>query len=128
MKELEKYIIDERTGLKYELVGDYYFLAGDDEAEEHRPIGIFGQQHLQYIKRHKIALYTELLYSGKLHDYIADINEQSEEMLVQLVKQLAKQEGVTEELKRYDQMAWVRAMNNIHARAKEIVLREVVFA
>ena len=128
MKELEKYIIDERTGLKYELVGDYYFLAGDNEPEEQRSIGIWEQLHLQYIKQHKIALYTELLYGCKLHDYLSDINDQAEEMLFQLVKQLAKQEGVTDELKRREQMAWVGAMNNIHARAKEIVLREVVFA
>ena len=126
MKELEKYIIDEKTGLKYELVGDYYFLEGDDEYEEYRPIGIFGQQHLQYIKRHKIALYTELLYAGKLHDYLADINEQAEEMLFQLVKQFALQEGVTEELKRNNQMEWVCQMNNIHARVKEIVMNEVI--
>ena len=128
MKELEKYIIDEKTGLEYELVGDYYFLAGDDEPEEHHPIGVIGQQHLQYIKRHKIVLYTELLYAGKLHDYLADINEQAEEMLFRLVKQMSEVEGVTEELKRNNQMEWVCRMNNIHARAKEIVMNEVILA
>ena len=128
MKELEKYITDERTGLKYELIGDYYYLAGDDEPEEdYRPIGIWGQRHLQYIKRHKIATYTELLYSGKLHDYLADVNEQAEEMVFQLVHQLAKQEGITEELKRNDRMAWVGAMNNIRDRSIEIVNHELIY-
>ena len=127
MKKLEKYITDERTGLKYELVGDYYYIAGDDEPEEdYRPIGIWGQRHLQYIKRHKIALYTVLFYSCKLDDYLANVNEQAEDMLLQLVKQLAKQEGVTEELKRRNQMAWVGAMNNIRNRAEEIIMKEVI--
>ena len=124
---MEKYITDERTGLKYELVGDYYFLAGDDEPEEHRPIGIWGQRHLRYLRRCKKATYTALLIEGKLPDYLADINEQAEEMLFQLVKQMAKDEGVDEALKRYDQLGWVQRMNSIRNRATEIINSNYIF-
>ena len=128
MKELEKYITDEKTGLRYELVGDYYFLAGDDELEkEHRPIGIWGQRHLRWLRECRKATYTALLFEGKLPDYLADVNEQAEEMLFQLIKQMAKEEGVTEALKRQDQMLWVRLMNSIRDRAEEIVLRDVIY-
>lgn len=128
MKELEKYITDEKTGLRYELVGDYYFLAGDEEPEEeHRLIGIWGQRHLRWLRECRKATYAALLLKGKLPDYLADVNEQAEEMLFQLVKQMAKDEGVTEMLKRQDQMLWVQRMNSIRNRAEEIVLREVIF-
>ena len=127
MKELEKYITDERTGLTYELVGDYYFLAGDDEPEEHRPIGIWGHRHFRYLRRCKKATYTALLIEGKLPDYLADVNEQAEEMLSQLVKQMAKDEGIDEALKRRDQLDWVQRMNSIRNRAEEIVFSELVY-
>ena len=126
MKELEKYITDEKTGLKYELVGDYYFLAGDDEPEEHRPIGIWGQRHLRYLRRCKKSTYTALLIEGKLPDYLADINEQAEEMLFQFVKQMAKDEGIDEAFKRRDQLGWVQRMNSIRNRAEEIVLNNMI--
>ena len=121
-----KYIIDERTGLKYELVGDYYFLAGDDEPEEHRPIGIWGQRHLRYLRQCKKTSYTALVIEGKLPDYLSDVNEQAEEMLFQLVKQLAKDEGVDEALKRRNQFGWVQRMNSIRNRAEEIVIKELI--
>ena len=127
MKELEKYITDEKTGLKYELVGDYYFLAGDDEPEEHRPIGIWGQRHLRYLRRCKKATYSALLIEGKVPDYLANVNEQAEEMLFQLVKQMAKDECVDEALKRRDQLGWVQRMNSIRSRAEEIVLNEIIY-
>ena len=127
MKELEKYITDERTGLKYELVGDYYFLAGDDEPEEHRSIGIWGQRRLRHLRQYKNAAYTTLLIEGKLQDYLADVNKQAEEMIFRLVKQMAEKEGVTEELKKQDQMVWVGRMNNIRNRAEETVLNELIF-
>ena len=127
MKELEKYITDERTGLKYELVGDYYFLAGDDEPEEHRPIGIWGQRHLRYLRQCKKTTYTALVIEGKLPDYLANINEQAEEMLFQLVKQMAKDEGVDEATKRRDQLGYVQRMNSIRSRAEEIVFRDVIY-
>ena len=81
---MEKFITDERTGLHYELVGDYYLIAG-----EGRPIGIWGQRHLRYIRKHKVSLYAELLTTGKLNDYLADLNEQAEAMFSRLVKQLS---------------------------------------
>ena len=117
---MEKFITDERTGLQYELVGDYYLIAGEDEPEG-RPIGIWGQRHLRYIRKHKVGLYAELLTTGKLNDYLADLNEQAEAMFSRLVKQLAEMEGVTEVLKAENQMLWVQKMNNIRARAEEIV-------
>ena len=127
MKELEKYITDEKTGLKYELVGDYYFLAGDDEPEEHRPIGIWGQRHLCYLRRCKKATYSALLIEGKLPDYLANVNEQAEEMVFQLVKQMAKDEGINEVFKRQDQFGWVQRMNSIRNRAEEIILNEIIY-
>jgi hypothetical protein len=127
MKELEKYITDERTGLKYELVGDYYFLAGDDEPEEHRPIGIWGQRHLRYLRQCKKTTYTALVIEGKLPDYLANVNEQAEEMLFQLVKQMAKDEGVDEAMKRRDQLGYVQRMNSIRSRATEIVNHDIIY-
>ena len=124
---MEKYITDERTGLKYELVGDYYIIAGDDEPEEEqKPIGIWGQRHLRYLKNHRKVLYINLLTSGKLNTYLADIDKQAEEMLERLVKQMAAAEGITEQLKAADQMAWVGKMNNIRNRASEIVNSEII--
>ena len=93
---MEKYITDERTGLKYELVGDYSLVVGDGEPEEGQPIGVWGQRHLYHLKRHHKVIYANLLTSGKLPEYLADIDRQAEEMFEQLVKQLAARECVTE--------------------------------
>jgi hypothetical protein len=126
---MEKYITDERTGLKYELIGDYYFLAGDDEPEEKiRSIGIWGQRRLRYLKDHRKALYTALLLSGKLDDHLTDTDEQAERMLSELVKQMAQRQGITEALKATDQMLWVQRMNNIRNVAQEVVLNELIYA
>ena len=125
---MEKYITDERTGLKYELAGDYYFLAGDEEPDKRRPIAIWGQRHLRYLRQYKKATYTALLIEGKLPDYLADINDQAEEMLFQLVKQMAKDEGIDEVFKRRDQLGWVQRMNSIRNRAEEIILNELIYA
>ena len=125
---MEKYITDERTGLKYELVGDYYLIAGDDESEEDRPIGVWGQRHLRYLKEHRRVRYANLLTSGKLNSYLANIDQQAEEMFELLVKQMAEREGVTEQLKAADQMGWVRRMNNIRNRAAEITTSELIYA
>ena len=89
---MEKFITDERTGLCYELVGDYYLIAGEDDPEG-IPIGIWGQRHLRYIRKHKVSLYAELLTTGKLNDYLADLNEQAEAMFSRLVKQLFQKRG-----------------------------------
>ena len=115
-----KYITDERTGLKYELVGDYYLIAGDDEPEE-RPIGIWGQRHLRHLKQHHKTVYTELMTSGKLNGYLADLNEQAEDMFLRLVKELAAKEGITETLKVKNQMLWVQRMNEVRETATEII-------
>ena len=124
---MEKFITDERTGLQYELVGDYYLIAGEDELES-RLIGIWGQRHLRYLKQHRKVLYSELLISGKLNDYLADLNEQAEEMFSRLVKQLAEKEGLTEALKAENQMLWVQKMNNIHNAAMEVVSNDLIYA
>ena len=125
---MEKYITDERTGLKYKLVGDYYLIAGDDEPEqEQEPIGIWGQRHLRYLKEHHRVRYANLLTTGKLNDYLADLNEQAEAMFSRLVKQLSEKEGVTEALKEENQMLWVQRMNNIRSAAMEIVANDLIY-
>src|SRR5699024_3233280 len=95
--------------------------------QEQRPIGIWGQRHLRYIREHRIALYSELLTSGRLNAYLADLNEEAEAMLSRLVKQLAKKECVTEKLKAEDGMRWVQAMNNIRNRAAEVVYNDLIY-
>ena len=125
---MEKYITDERTGLKYELVGDYYLIAGDDEPEEEQPIGVWGQRHLRYLKKHRRVRYANLLTSGELNAYLADIDRQAEELFLRLVKQMADAEGITETLKASDQMKWVRRMNNVRSRAFEIVEADIIYA
>ena len=125
---MDKYITDERTGLKYELVGDYYLIAGEDEPEEDQPIGVWGQRHLRYLKKHRRVRYANLLTSGKLSSYLVDIDRQAEEMFEQLVKQMAEREGVTEQLKAANSMEWVRKMNGIRNRAAEITNSELIYA
>ena len=121
-----KYITDERTGLKYELVGDYYLIAGDDEPEE-RPIGIWGQRHLRHLKQHHKTVYTELMTSGKMNGYLADLNEQAEDMFLRLVKELAAKEGITETLKVKNQMLWVQRMNEVRETATEIINNDLIY-
>ena len=123
---MRKFITDERTGLRYELVGDYYLIAGEDEPEG-RPIGLWGQRHLRYIRKHKASLYAELLTTGKLNNYLADLNEQAEAMFFQLVKLLSEKEGVTEGLKAENQMLWVQKINNLRNAAMEIVSSELIY-
>ena len=123
---MEEFITDERTGLQYELVGDYYLIAGEDEPEG-RPIGIWGRRHLRYIRKHKVGLYAELLTTGKLNDYLADLNEQAEAMFSRLVKQLAEKEGLTEALKAENQMLWVQKMNSIRNTAMEVVSNDLIY-
>ena len=98
---------------------------GDEQ--EQRPIGILGQRHLRYIREHRIALYTELLTSGRLNAYLADLNKEAEAMLSRLVKEIAENEGVTEKLKAEDGMKWVQAMNNIRNRAAEVIYNDLIY-
>ena len=124
---MEKFITDERTALRYEFVGDYYLIAGEDEPEG-RSVGIWRQRHLRYIRRYKRHLYFGLLIRGKLNDYLSDIIEQAEKMFSRLVKQLAEKEGVTEALKAENQMLWVQKMNSIRNAAMEVVSSELIYA
>lgn len=124
---MEKQIYDEKNGLWYELVGDYYLPCLALPEEEYKPIGVWGQRHGRYLKEHKRAAYTMLLTSGKLNSYLADIDQQAQEMFLWLVEQMAEREGVTEKLKSEDQMCWVGLMNNIRVRAMEVVNTEIIY-
>lgn len=123
---MEKYITDERTGLRYELVGDYYLLAGDDEPER-ETIGIWGLRRKNYLERDCQALHLALWLEDRLADHFREIDQQAEEMFSQLVIQMAIEQGITESLKASDQMAWVGKMSNIHAAAREIVEKELIY-
>ena len=125
---MEKTIYDASKGLWYELRGDYYIPCLTIPAQEERPTGVWGQRHLRYIKKERTALYMELLTSGKLSTYLADINEQATEQMLVLTKQMAEREGITEQFKAQDQMLWVQQMNNIRDRAMEIVNHELIYA
>lgn len=148
---MKPYYTDERTGILYKLIGDYYFPVGNrfgiaDDGDEDvlemlrsaadgQPtphagvfLGRFAEAHRQYLKEHKRSLYSALQYSGKLGQYLSDLDREVREMLDQLVDKMAKQEGVTEALKAADQMRWVQRMENIRNRAMEIVNQELVFA
>ena len=124
---MDKYIYDEKNGLWYELQGDYYLPCLKLPKEESRHIGVWGQRHLRYLKQHRKVLYSELLISGKLNDYLADLNEQAEALFSRLVKQLSEKEGVTEALKAENQMLWVQRMNNIRSAAMEIVANNLIY-
>ncbi len=124
---MEKYIYNEQNGLWYELQGDFYIPCLVLDEEETQPIGMWGRKHLRYIKEHRPVLYNTLLLSGKLNIHLAEIDNRAIEMFDRLMKQLAEQEGVTEQLKAQDQIAWVGAMNIIRNQAEEIVLFELIY-
>ena len=119
--------IFEEMGGTYTQVGDYLLPDLELPEEESQSIGVWGQRHRSYLKEHRRATYTTLLTSGKLNDYLADIDRQAEELFSRLVKQMAEAEGVTEALKAADPMAWVGRMNNIRNRAMEIVNTELIY-
>lgn len=123
---MKQHFTDERTGISYTLQGDYYLPDLALPAEEQVEVGIWGQRHLRYIREHRKALYTRLLLDGKLNSYLADLNEQAEDMFFRLVKELAEKENVTEELKATDMMLWVRNMNNIRNIATEMVNNDLI--
>lgn len=121
--------IFEELGGAYVRQGDYLLPCLSLPAEkENKPIGVWGQRHLRYLKQHRKAFYTNLLTSGKLNSYLADIDKQAEDMFLRLVKQMAEREGVSEQLKADNQIEWVGQMNNIRNRAMEIVNHEVIYA
>ena len=123
---MKKYITDENTGISYTLVGDVYIpnLVSTDTNYE---IGYWGRKHKEYIKQHKPAFYTTLLTQCKLNSYLHDVDVRATEMHDILVKQLVKQEGITEHLKANDMMLWIQKMNNIRNRATEIVNADIIY-
>lgn len=126
--KMEQYIYNEQNGLWYELRGDYYIPCLELPAEkEERSIGVWGQRHLRYIREHKKALYTSLLTNGKLQSYLADVEEQAQELFDRLMKQRAEREGITETLKADNQMEWVQRMNALRSAVIETVNAEVIF-
>ena len=127
MTEMKKHIYDESNGLWYELIGDYYIPVLTLSSEEQRPIGKWGRMHRDYLKEHRPILYNDLILSGQLWTYLADLNEQVQERLSLIIEQMKEVESVTEELKASDQTAWVAAMNSIRNRAEETILREIIY-
>ena len=125
---MDKYIYDENNGLWYELQGDYYIPCLTIPEEEQQPIGVWGQRHLRYTRENRQGLYNSLLLSGKLSSYLADLNEQAEELFLRLVEGLAKKEDITETLKAEDQMLWVQRMNAVRETAIEIVNNDLIYA
>ena len=124
---MEKYIYDNSNGLWYELHGDYYLPCLAIPEEEVHTIGIWGRKHQQYLRELRPIIYSDLVLSGKLYSYLADIDTQARNKLDLLVTQLAEKEGINKQLKAQDQLSWVGAMNNIRNRAEEIVLNELIY-
>ena len=119
--------IFEQIGGTYTKQGDYRLPNLTLPAEEERPIGVWGQRRLRYLKQHHKVLYYNLLTSGKLNSHLADIEEEAQSLFSRLVNEYAEKEGISEQLKTADQMAWVRQMNNIRSRVTEVVNAEVIF-
>lgn len=125
---MDKYIYDESNGLWYELQEDYYISCLTLPTEkEHKPIGLCGQRHKRYLQEHKRTVYNSRLTSGELNNYLADIDEQATEMIFRLVEQMADKEGVTEQLKVEKPILWIGRMNEIQARAREIIYSELIY-
>lgn len=124
---MEKRIYNEQNGIRYTLQGDYYLPDLKLPDGENKPIGLWGQRHARYLKQNHKVLYMNLLTSGKLNSYLADIDEQAEDMFFRLVNQMTKREGVTEQLKAENQLERVGRMNNIRSRATEIVNAELIY-
>ena len=114
------------NNMDYVLVGDYY-IPDLKLPDEERSIGKYGRMHRDYLKEHHPVRFNHLVLEGQLWTYLADLNEQAQRRLQLIIRQMQETESVNEELKAYDQLAWVRAMNNIHNRAEEIILRELVY-
>lgn len=124
---MEQRIYNKQNGISYTLQGDYYLPDLKLPDEENKPIGLWGQRHSRYLKQNHKVLYMNLLTSGKLNCYLADIDKQAEDMFFRIVKQVAERENITELLKTDDQMEWVARMNNIRSRATEIVNNEIIY-
>lgn len=124
---MENRIYDENNGLWYARQGEYYLPELALPPEEEKPIGTWGQRHLQYLKEHKQLVYINLLTSGRLNEYLASVDEQAEDMFSRLVKEYADRQGVTEQLKAENQLLWVHKINNIRVCVREVVEREIIY-
>ena len=124
---MEEYIYNNSNGLWYELHGDYHLPCLVIPGEEIHAFGIWGRKHQKYPREHRPVVYSDLVLSGKLYSYLADIDTQARNRLGLLVTQLEEKESVDEHLKAQDQLAWVGAMNNIRNRAEEVVLKELIY-
>ena len=127
MEKLKKRIHDKDNGLDYVLVGDYYIPDIQLGDVDERPIGRWGRAHWDYLRDNRPIVYNELLLSGRLHTVLAELNEQAQQRLAVIIRQMQEKEGITEALKRQDAMLWVRSMNSLRNRAEEIVLSEIVY-
>ena len=122
---MDKYIYDNNNGLWYELQGDYYLPMLT--VPEMPPIGIWGRRRLHYLKEHRPVLYNTMLLSGMLFSHLAEIDKQAQERYERIAKQMAEKQGITEELKAQDQLAWVGAMNNIRNAVEEVINTELIY-
>ena len=122
-----KKTIFEEMGGTYVRHGDYFIPCLTLPEEEQRFIGVWGQRHLRYMKEYLRGVYLNLLTSGRLNDYLADIEEQAQERFERVVEQMAESEGITKRLKATDQVAWVGEMNNIWSRARAVVNAELIY-
>ena len=126
---MDKYIYDDKNGLWYELQGDYYIPCLTLPTEkENKPIGLWGQRHLLYLKKYRRNTYTTLLTSGRLNTYLAEIDKQAQERFERLVEDMKWAQDITENLKAENALEWVRRMNNLRACAREIVEKEIIYA
>ena len=124
---MKKTFYDEKNGLWYEQNGDYFIPCLKLPETENNHIGVFGREHLRYLKEHKKIQYNILVTKCELNSYLAKIDKLAQELFDRLIEQMAKTEGVTEHLKEENQMLWVGRMNNIQARAREIVYSEIIY-
>ena len=127
MDELALSIHDEANGLNYVLAGDYYIPVIELPEDDDRPIGKWGQMHRAYLEETNPLLLNHLILTGRLHTYLADLDEQAQDRYRFIIKQMATAEGVTEELKHQSQWEWVKAMNSIVNRAEENIKRELIY-
>ena len=123
---MQRFITDERTGIRYELIGDYYYPCLT--VKESSPLSKYERLRKRYLREHKRVLYYTLLTSGKLYEHLAEIDTSARDMAEYLIKEMARKQGVTEELKGKDMMKWIGWMNNIRACADEIVLNDIVYS
>lgn len=127
MSELKPRIHDEANGLDYILAGDYYIPAIELPVDDERPIGKWGRMHRAYLEETNPLLLNHLILTGKLHSYLADLNEQAQERYRHIVRQIMEAENVTEDLKRRSQWEWVKAMNNIVSCAEKTIQDELIY-